>query len=163
LDTTWTVIGSTPSVNAIDNIGQDPGVPIYNTAGLLVADDATTSSGGLFSGSVLTPIDYDENGALNPVFTFTGTDANGVASYAPLGPGDYGYYGALLGISTFTDSEWVQYTVGSSGCDSCSNSLYVISGILTVPAPEPSAAVLVSLGGAILLLALKRRHFSSPR
>src|ERR1700691_3090601 len=28
LDTTWRVIGSTPTVNAIDNIGQDPGVPI---------------------------------------------------------------------------------------------------------------------------------------
>ena len=159
LDTTWTVIGSTPSVNAIDNIGQDPGVPIYNTAGLLVAGDATTSSGGLFSGSIFTPIEYDENGNLHLVFTFTGTNANGVASFAPLGPGCCGY-GALLGIPNHTDSQWVQYTVGSSGCDTCSNSLYAISGVLTVPTPEPSTAAMVSLGGAMLLFAMRRRHRS---
>jgi len=163
LNTTWTVIGSTPTVNAIDNIGQDPGVPIYNTAGLLVANDATTNSGGLFSGSIFTPIEYDENGNLHAVFVFTGTNANGVVSYAPLGPG-FGCcsYGALLGIPSHTDSQWVQYTVGSSGCTSCSNSLYAISGILTVPTPEPSTGAMAFLGGVILLFAMRREQLSRP-
>jgi len=37
LNTVWRDIGSTPTVNAIDNIGQDPGVPIYDLEGNLVA------------------------------------------------------------------------------------------------------------------------------
>src|ERR1035438_6768697 len=36
LGTTWRVIGSTSSVNAITNIGSDPNVPIYNLDGLKV-------------------------------------------------------------------------------------------------------------------------------
>ena len=59
LGTTWRVIGSTSSVNAITNIGSDPNVPIYNLDGLKVANDATTNSGGLFgSFGLFAPIGY---------------------------------------------------------------------------------------------------------
>src|ERR1039458_1101140 len=63
LNTSWSVIGSTNSVNVVTNIGSDPNVPIYNLDGLKVANDATTNPGGLFAGSLFTPLDYDENGA----------------------------------------------------------------------------------------------------
>src|ERR1035437_8589492 len=83
LGTTWTVIGSTDSVNAITNIGADPGIPIYGLDGNEVADDAGTDSGGLFGVSpLLEPIDNTETGTASQEFLYiwTGTGVSGDAA-----------------------------------------------------------------------------------
>jgi len=94
LGTTWLAIGSTATVNAIDNIGQDPGVPIYNLGGQLVADDGTQNTGGLFSGTLINLINYFDSGAisipggLDPgVDIWSGSSDNGLV-FNPLGTPD---------------------------------------------------------------------------
>ena len=76
LGTTWSVIGSTPDTNAIANIGSNPDIPIFDVNGNQIAVNDTTS--GLFSGSLLNPILYDENGVANPTNVWTGTNAGGM-------------------------------------------------------------------------------------
>lgn len=157
LNATWTVIGSSIlGVNAIDNIGQDPGVPIYNLAGLLVANDATTGTGGLFSGQLINAIDIDENG-------------NGVANSAVFTGSNAAGTGTLPGPGSQLGQYWVEY--GNSGSTSQSWStngyayygdffpLYGISTTLTTPTPEPSSLALLGLA---LLLLLRRHHCSCP-
>jgi hypothetical protein len=91
LGTTWLDIGSTSNVNAIDNVGQDPGVPIYNLEGQLMADDATQNTGGgLFRGDLVNETNnfYYESGGLpesggipgSGVTVWTGTWNNGEAA-----------------------------------------------------------------------------------
>jgi hypothetical protein len=180
LGTTWLDIGSTPTVNAIDNIGQDAGIPIYNLGGLIVAHDATTSAGGLFSGFLIDSIGYNEFGesTTNPYpgpednSVWTGTGSFGTA-VCPLGggiecspeecpPACSGF--ALLGDPLQTVPMWVDsFTVGPQ---SSGYSLYAISGILTVPSssiPEPSSIVMLILGSPVLLFVMKgRREALSP-
>jgi hypothetical protein len=55
LGTTWVDIGSTTSVDAIVNNGQDPNVPIYNLDGQLVDQDATANPQGCFPEVLTTP------------------------------------------------------------------------------------------------------------
>jgi len=159
LGTTWLDIGSTSTVNAIDNIGQDTGVPIYNLDGQLVADDATSS--GLFAGSIQNPIDYNESGNLvgSNYLVWTGTRPNGT-DFDPLGAG-----GGLSEQGEANDASNIWIGLGDQ-FNTESFALYGISGILTVPGsntPEPSTIVMASLGGAILLIALRRKKSSSPR
>ncbi len=161
LGATWLDIGSTASVNAIDNVGQDPGVPIYNLDGQLVADDATTGPGGLFSGSIFNPIDYSESGEISIVGlgAWTGSSPDGTANSAGGGYGiGLGAFYQTFGDPTATGATWIDLA-GSYSFNS--NSFYGISGILTAPdssAPEPSTTVMMSLGGLILLFAFKRRR-----
>lgn len=53
---TWYAIGSTSSVNAIDNVGRSAS-PVYLADGTLVT--SSTTSTGLWSGSIQNPIDED--------------------------------------------------------------------------------------------------------
>jgi hypothetical protein len=159
LGTTWLDIGSTDSVNAIDNIGQDTGIPIYNLAGQLVADDATTSTGGLFSGTLLGKIDVNELGATENAGVWTGSSSSGVAD-DPLGGTD-----DRLGLTFTVSSLWIStLKLDASTTDL---HLYAISGILTVPdgpaTPEPSTAVMGFSGTALLLLANYARKRSRVR
>ena len=65
---------------------------IYNTDGQLVA----SGSDGLWSGSILNPVEYDENGNSFFYQVWTGTGTNGTADGplgefpASIGPGDRG-------------------------------------------------------------------------
>ena len=158
LNTSWSVIGSTASVDAITNIGSDPTVPIYNLLGTMVADDATGNSGGLFTGSILSKINSDENGvAPRTAFAWTGSNGGGVAFDAGLG---------ALGSSTGTEYGGINFTNlawildGSSGSNN-SLDLYAISGELTVggsSTPEPTTTATMIMGMAFLYLAARRRH-----
>jgi len=154
LMTTWSAIGSTSSVNAIDNIGSNPGVPIYDLNGDLIAADDTLA--GLFSGSLLNPINIDENGDTLNNFVWTGSLSDGTAWVGhALGPG-----GPDFGDSSSSGSHWITYATTTSGA---SESLYAISGVLTTaPVPEPSTLAMMALGGAILLLAGSRKKTHSP-
>lgn len=152
LGTTWKVIGSTATVNAIDNIGQDPGVPIYDLSGNKVAADDSSGTGGLFSGSLLGPIDVTAWGPPRVDAVWTGTLPSGLFG-AALG-------GASLvtkGSSGASDISWIQS--GEASPDHIFR-LYSISGVLKVPdssdAPEPRTTLMVAVGGTLLLGARRR-------
>ena len=159
LGTTWRVIGSTSSVNAITNIGSDPNVPIYNLDGLKVANDATTNSGGLFgSFGLFAPIGYNENGATEAgTFVFTGSNADGTTTVN-------GYLGntastTIFGGSGSVSGIWIDY---SAAAPVNTHALYAISGELTVggssSTPEPTTTATMIMGVAFLYLAARRRH-----
>jgi len=161
LGTTWSVMGSTSSVNAIDNIGQDAGVAIYNLDGQEVASDATTSSGGLFSGNLVNAINYDENGNVLNAAVWTGTGPTGVASVYPFGDVAFYAYDTTWGCSQTACASSENWTQFSDSPDSTDYSLYAISGVLTVPSsstPEPATTGMVTIGVVFLYLAARRRR-----
>jgi hypothetical protein len=146
LDTTWTAIASTSTVDARDNTGTDPGtavgVPIY----LLNDTRIANNNADLWDGSIPTRLQIDQNGDVRWGVTrvWTGTGADGTAS-EPLG-------GATprTGLWSYTTSRWIVYDLKPS---TDTYSLYGISGILTVP--EPSTALLLGLG--LLGLGLRKK------
>ena len=81
---TFTAIASTSTVNAIDNIPGSSSAPVYLVNGTEVASSTTTATGGLWSGTIMSPIDLDlagKTGFLYPVWT--GTQASGIGSPEP--------------------------------------------------------------------------------
>lgn len=151
LETTWSVIGSTTSENAIDNIGQDAGIPIYNLNGQLVADDATTNTGGLFSDALINGIGYQEDGTLNRQDScLTGTSPDGTAAIGA----ELGHTGPAFGACDGTGAGWVRASTGLG-----LGNLYAISGEISVGAstPEPSTTAMAIMVRAVLCLATRRR------
>jgi hypothetical protein len=154
LGTTWTVIGSTESVNAITNIGADLGIPIYGLDGNQVAVDAGTDSGGLFgSAPLLAPIGSTENGTIPFPWVWTGAGTSPPpAACTPYCLGDTA---PMFGFSGATSSNWYYFDYEGNNQ---TYSLYAVSGQLTVPSgvPEPTTTVMLTLGGAILIGARRR-------
>ncbi len=143
---TWLAIGSTSSVNAIDHIGQSPISGVYLADGTLVTPSTTSS--GLWSGSLDTAITNDLSGPIGSVFTWTGTSSAGVATPFPLGNAG----GVEIGEPPNTSGLWVDTGEAGNPSDSSTFQMYGISQVLTVGAapavPEPSS--LVMAGTAIL-------------
>jgi hypothetical protein len=158
LGATWYDIGSTESDSANVNVPADPSIPIYNLAGQLVATDGASAPGGIFSGDIMNPIDYDENGNVEFSVVWTGSLADGsTAGNVAIGDQD-----AETGASQSTNN-WL-YT-NSLYFYAFPYALYGISSVLTVPAsptPEPSTTILMALGGAILISAMRRKRRASP-
>ena len=150
----WTAIASTASVSARDNTSTNPsvnptGVPIYNLGNSLVAP--TYSS--LWSGFLNAPIDVTEHGVRNDSLEpWTGTQDNGF-SFVPLGNGY-----SIVGTSDADGQDWIDWTTMTDEFNF--EPLYALSGILTVPAPEPSTMVLAILAAAGLA-AMRRRSRST--
>ncbi len=157
---TFSAIGSTDAVSAISNIGQT-GAPVYLIDGTKIADSDTTSSGGLWSGTLLNPLNEDLSGSkfgAEPVWT--GTRDNG-DSVGGLALGDTGTTD-VIGVTSETDDEWV----ATSQADfNRSLQMYGISAELTVPAvPEPSSIVIwLSAAGCGAVGAKARRRWQNRR
>lgn len=157
LGTTWTAIASTATVAAKDNTSTNPatsnGYPIYNLGGFLIA----SNNAALWSGSLASPIFYGETGEVNVVVVFTGSLPNGSI--------DPQYYlgntntppDAEIGGSLYMDSNWIQ--LGINHEQLAPAHLYGLSGVLTVPVPEPSTMVLTGFAAAGLgIAAIQRRN-----
>jgi hypothetical protein len=128
LAATWTDIGSTPSIDAITNIGADPGIPIYGLDGTEIADDATTNAGGLFSGTLLSGIDVNPNGTNSSGGVWTGTNTNGTQASG----NQLGTTSPIVGLAGLTSAAWVDFGTNSSG------TTYLLYGILQSSlSPQP--------------------------
>jgi hypothetical protein len=142
---TWRVIASTATVAAMDNAGASA-LPIYNTAGQLVAD----SGAALWSGDYHTlanPIGFDQFGAATTDWGWTGTNLYGEIDQAALG-----HNTVALGDPTTTDAWYL--SAGAAGTRTYSRSFYALSS----PIPEPSALVLLGVGAVGLLARVRRRR-----
>ena len=155
LDTSWYAVGSTATVNAIDNVGIDSGVAIYDLNGNEIASDAGTTGNGMFnsSGYLLTGLNTNENDGLIPgyVDVWTGTYLGGVpGAHPPLGSAS-----PTAGSSGTNSGFWIAHSEEASTTE---NRLYAISGVLTVPTPEPPTAFMAAPGAGALMLAVWRRR-----
>jgi hypothetical protein len=142
----WDAIGSTATVNAIDNVGQQPIVGVFLADGTLVTTSTTTT--GLWSGTLSNAIIEDLSSVANFAFVWTGTTSAGVA--ATVGVASSGPLGDIQhptqGASYLSASDWVDIgdgnapPVGSFG-------MYAISDVLVVPTavPEPSTLLMASI------------------
>ncbi len=143
----WFAIGSTRSESAINNVGQTE-TPVYLADGTLVT--SSTTSTGLWSGSLLNPVDEDLSDRLiTHQGTWTGTGTNGSVYYQspiyPAGPlGDF--LGVVIGNSSATGGGWVNDGVWPSESTFGVFHIFGISQVLTA-VPEPSSLWLAVIGG----------------
>lgn len=147
----FNVIGSTETVDAIDNTGTNAAgddVPIYMLDGTLVA----TGNADLWDGDLITGINLDEN--LNTVtgrvWTGSFTDGTDINDFE-LGSGNLARYGS----SGDQFGSWVFEAVGASGL---SENFYGLSDTLTVAVPEPATASLLLLSSVGLIGFRRRRN-----
>jgi hypothetical protein len=141
----WVAIGSTATVNAIDNVGQTQ-TPVYLADGTLVTTSTTSSgmwSGNLISplGTIADPLDEDLRGIENYAnFVWTGSDKTG-KGYPNEALGDKL---PMIGVADGLGPEWI--SVDSGAPSSTYGALYGISQVLTAPSvspvPEPSSLLL---------------------
>jgi hypothetical protein len=127
---TWHAVASTLSTAASAN-APSSNIPVYNTHGIEV-------SGNLYSGSVLAPVSYDENGNAPPIdLIWTGATSTGGISVNPMGSAD-----AEFGNSDQSGSGWI---TGSTGTPSgVPWPIYALSSPITV-VPEPGTISLLAV------------------
>ena len=168
LGTTWTAIvstrdeGTNATVDARDNTNTNPtvetGVPIYNLAGLLVANN----NAHLWDTDVTplaNPINVTELGT-GPTLqhndkyrVWTGTNVNGTnAGGQRLIWQDGGWISNGLADATGGTDGWIRGNF-TNDIHTHDQPIYVMSGVLTA-VPEPATMTLLALGG----LALVRRR-----
>jgi hypothetical protein len=142
---TWTVIGSTPTLDATTNAPSSGAV--YTLDGTQIASAANP----LYAGSLLAPIDINQNGVTESTTVWTGSTTSGTVAG---GINDLGQDFPEYGSSTLTNGGWITEL---NGTDSDNNKpLYALSSVITVPGtssavPEPASVTLVA--GAMFLLA----------
>lgn len=158
----WSAVVSTPGIDAVSNAPTYSNIPIYNTAGQLVA----SGSAGFWSGSLQHAINYDQQGTVSNTEVWTGTNPVGGSS------ADFGsVHQFAMGESTpqtgnsnpeFVDGGWSSYYFSAS---SGSLPVYALSSPITISAvPEPKAwAALIGLGamGVVGFLWRRRRRGKS--
>ena len=160
---TFSAIGSTSTVGATSSIGVNS-APVYLADGTLIANSTTTGAGGLWSGSLLAPLDEDlTRTTLSANYVWTGTDPDGTADpIYPFGSSDGVTVG---GYDSATDSTWVGALLFFSGGNTFQ--LYGISDVLTVAAvPEPSSMLLTLMGLGVAFgwrLARRRQPAEQPQ
>ena len=148
---TWNVVGS---ADVAANVNAPGSLPVYNTAGQLVA-----AAGTLYSGSLTNPVGFDQFGNAGPQIVWTGTDPLGNTTAFPLG-GTAFLTQVSFGLSTITASTWLEIPGGGDPSQAQSFSYYALSTPITVP--EPSTLALFALG-AIGLLARRRSRLNCLR
>ncbi len=152
LNTTWRVIGSTLSVNAITNIGSPNDPAIYNTNGDLVANGIPD----LFDGTLSNPINWDQLGiGFMNRSVWTGSFPSGFRSSEPLGV----FFIPTIGNSSSTNFRWIDNDFDDPFS---ANSFYAISDELIVSdVPEPGTLTMLGAGATLLWL-LKKRRSATP-
>ena len=148
----WSVIASTPTVNAISNIACAgcANLPIYDTQNHLIA----ANTAALFSGTLQYAIKATQFGAtLVNAAIWTGTDSDGTG-LAGQQLGNASQL-ALLGLSDQTSSTYLRYVQGVY--TGATFGLYALSDeVFVAGVPEPAS--LAVLGGGLALAMMRRRR-----
>ena len=153
---TWNAVVSTignietglGEAQANENAPFTSSIPVYNTAGQLIADAATP----LYGGSLINPILYDQNGDAFSTPVWTGSNADGTSEW-PLGGQDQDGE-PNIGVSGNSTGQWIHD--GADGQE-FPLPLYALSSPITV---VPELTTLTLLGSALLGLGVVylRRH-----
>jgi hypothetical protein len=148
----WTAVASTAAKAARDNATNAPGIPVYNTAGMLLSNSAS----GLYATfPLLAAPAYDENGVLGNGAVWSGSMDDGTISRYPLGnviPGS-----ESVGVGNSNNTRWL---FGPPLVASERLSLYALSSPITVPVPEPSTCALVGVAVVGVAAVLGRRKLT---
>jgi hypothetical protein len=133
---TWNVIGSTTSVNA--------NVNAPSTGLVYTLNNVEVVASNLYGGSLLSPINIDQNADAISTTVWTGSNSAGTAAG---GINDLGQTFTEYGLDTSITSAWIAQT---NGIESDNNmALYALSSVITVPqqsnTPEPGTAQLFLL------------------
>lgn len=139
----WKAIGSTPTVNARDNVGGfGTSVPVYLPSGLQVATGLGSTGNNLWSATqtpnlLNAPNQLISGAAADRERVWTGTSPDG-AQAVPLQLGG-GFGQSIYGTSSSTVDGWIASDFKFSTND---GSMYGLSEELTVPVPEPGSCAL---------------------
>lgn len=152
----WFAVVSTPAIDAVSNAPTYSNIPIYNTAGQLVASGASA----FWSASHSAPIEYDQQGALVQSIVWTGTSPAGISANGLANSSDY----SQIGVSQTSNESWVAdssaYTQAGLAIP-----VYALSSPITISAvPEPKTwATLLVLGAmGIAGFVWHRRRHANP-
>lgn len=143
----WKAIGSTPTVNARDNVGGfGISVPVYLPSGLQVATGLGSTGSNVWSATqtpslLNAPNPLISGAAADRERVWTGTSPNG-AQAVPLQLGG-GFGQSIYGTSSSTVDGWIASDFKFSTND---GSMYGLSEELIVPVPEPGSCA-VALAG----------------
>ncbi len=167
----WQAVMSTASGDRIAKNIISGGDPIYNTAGLKVANSgsAMLAANPAATVSLLNAIGYDQNGTTaSEGYVWTGSSSTGdpAITGADLRVGSKASGSApgttRLGASNATDETWLSFAQvpQNIGIPFVAR-VYAVSGVLTA-VPEPSTIALWSIcAGAVGLVAWRKRRKSS--
>jgi hypothetical protein len=170
LNTTWQAMASTATVDARDNVDSLPGVPIYRVDDTKIFEDGPDiwDGGGAWGDQPLVPLNVDEAGATAGGYAWNGSFQDGTARNT--GGGDVaGPLGGAPGLNPGVgDAGAVNWTwLGQASGNGSANPwygtghsfpLYVVSGSITVPIPEPGSFVLLLCGGLVAGLIWRKRQ-----
>lgn len=139
---TWTVIGSTTAVNA--DVNAPSSGLVYNL------ENTELASSGVYGGTLLSPVGFDENGNSSSNNVWTGSTTSGTVAG---GINDLGQTFPEIGFANVATGSWI-----ASGNGTFSNnglSLYALSSVITVPqastTPEPGTLGLTACAALFLV------------
>lgn len=136
----WHAVGTTTSVDALIN-APDFDVPVYNTQGILLATAAT----GIYNGTLLSPVQYDQFGSSETTQVWTGTQPDGgTAEGNQLG--DY----PIIGFSSDSTDSWIDGAITES--NNRLLPIYALSSPITEGASVPEPATVTLLFSAFLVI-----------
>lgn len=122
--------GTLNTMDAAEAWGNVTDRPIYTSTGVLVANNRAD----MLDNTLIAAIGFDENGnAPTNTQVYTGFTSTGAIDAAALG-NNLGS-GALFGLNTSVTGTWAQ-----SALADVDRHLYVLSPLLTTPAPTPASA-----------------------
>jgi hypothetical protein len=160
---TFSVIGSTATTSAFNNIGGNENIPVYLSSGAEVASSVTTSPGGLWSGQLMVPLDQDLHGSEPTAFSgnvWTGTRSDGTSAAGH----ELGSPRPVIG-NALDVVDWINNSTDDATVDAYQ--MFGISQILTVPGvtsvPEPSTLGAGAIGTVACLAYGWSRHRREQR